>query len=105
MQDALDETQRSNETISTIAKSYSAIYHVDLETDTYERISGSDIIPKTGCASEKMFDVCEQEIAPEYRNIIHIYSIISNKSQAKFLCLHTYIFDFTMRCTYKFIAL
>lgn len=71
LQDALDETQRSNETISTIAKSYSAIYHVDLETDTYERISGSDIIPKTGCASEKMFDVCEQEIAPEYRNIIH----------------------------------
>lgn len=71
LQDALDETQRSNETISTIAKSYSAIYHIDLETDTYERISGKDIIPKRGCASEKMFDICEQEIAPEYRNIIH----------------------------------
>lgn len=71
LQDALDETQKSNETISTIAKSYSAIYHIDLETDIYERISGKDIIPKMGCASEKMFDVCEQEIAPEYRNIIH----------------------------------
>lgn len=76
LQDALDETQRSNETISTIAKSYSAIYHVDLETDTYERISGSDIIPKTGCASEKMFDVCEQDVAPEYRNIIHQFANI-----------------------------
>lgn len=71
LQDALDETQKSNETISTIAKSYSAVYHIDLETDIYERISGKDIIPKMGCASEKMFDICEQEIAPEYRNIIH----------------------------------
>ena len=46
------------------------------ETDTYERISGSDIIPKTGCASEKMFDVCEQDVAPEYRNIIHQFANI-----------------------------
>ena len=71
LQNALDETQRSNETISTIAKSYSAIYQLDLETDTYERISGSEIIPKTGCASKRMYEICEQEVAPEYRNIIH----------------------------------
>lgn len=71
LQDALDETQRSNETISTIAKSYSSIYQLDLETDTYERISGSEIIPKTGCASKRMYEVCEQEVAPEYRNKIH----------------------------------
>lgn len=71
LQDALDETQRSNETISTIAKSYSAIYQLDLETDTYERISGNEMIPKTGCASKRMYEICEQEVAPEYRNIIH----------------------------------
>ena len=71
LQDALDETKRSNETISTIAKSYSSIYQIDLETDTYERISGSEIIPKTGCASKRMYEICEQEVAPEYRNIIH----------------------------------
>lgn len=71
LQNALEEIKRSNETISTIAKSYSSIYKVDFETDIYERISGKDIIPKMGCASEKMFDICEQEIAPEYRNIIH----------------------------------
>lgn len=71
LQDALDETQRSNEMISTIAKSYSSIYQLDLETDTYERISGSEIIPKSGCASKRMYEVCEQEVAPEYRNIIH----------------------------------
>lgn len=76
LQNALDEIKRSNETISTIAKSYSSIYKVDFETDTYERISGSDIIPKTGCASEKMFDVCEQDVAPEYRNIIHQFANI-----------------------------
>lgn len=74
LQDALDATQRSNETISTIAKSYSAIYQINLETDTYERISGKEIIPKMGCASEKMFDVCEQEVAPEYRNIVHQFA-------------------------------
>ena len=76
LQHALEEIKRSNETISTIAKSYSSIYKVDFETDTYERISGSDIIPKTGCASEKMFDVCEQDVAPEYRNIIHQFANI-----------------------------
>lgn len=71
LQDALDETKRSNETISTIAKSYSSIYQLDLVEDTYERISGSETIPKTGCASKRMYEVCEQEVAPEYRNIIH----------------------------------
>ena len=76
LQNALEEIKRSDETISTIAKSYSSIYKVDFETDTYERISGSDIIPKTGCASEKMFDVCEQDVAPEYRNIIHQFANI-----------------------------
>lgn len=76
LQNALEEIKRSNETISTIAKSYSSIYKVDFETDTYEKISGNDIIPKTGCASEKMFDVCEQDVAPEYRNIIHQFANI-----------------------------
>ena len=76
LQNALEEIKRSDEAISTIAKSYSSIYKVDFETDTYERISGSDIIPKTGCASEKMFDVCEQDVAPEYRNIIHQFANI-----------------------------
>ena len=71
LQDALEEIKRSNETISTIAKSYSSIYQIDLETDTYERISGSEIIPKTGCASKRMYEICEQAVAPEYRNIIH----------------------------------
>ena len=71
LQDALEETKRSNETINTIAKSYSSIYQLDLVEDTYERISGSEIIPKTGCASKRMYEVCEQEVAPEYRNIIH----------------------------------
>lgn len=76
LQNALEEIKRSNETISAIAKSYSSIYKVDFETDTYERITGSDVIPKTGCASEKMFDVCEQDVAPEYRNIIHQFANI-----------------------------
>ncbi|MDD6451956.1 MAG: ATP-binding protein [Holdemanella porci] len=76
LQNALEEIKRSNETISAIAKSYSSIYKVDFETDTYERITGSDVIPKTGCASEKMFDVCEQDVAPEYRNIIHQFTNI-----------------------------
>ena len=76
LQNALEEIKRSNETISAIAKSYSSIYKVDFETDTYERITGSDVIPKTGCASEKMFDVCEQDAAPEYRNIIHQFANI-----------------------------
>ena len=76
LQNALEETKKSNETISTIAKSYSSIYQLDLETDTYERISGNEMIPKTGCASKKMYEICEQEVAPEYRNIIHQFANI-----------------------------
>ena len=34
LQNALEEIKRSDETISTIAKSYSSIYKVDFETDT-----------------------------------------------------------------------
>lgn len=80
LENALEETKRSNETISTIAKSYSSIYQIDFETDTYERISGSEIIPKTGCASKRMYEVCEQEVAPEYRNIIHQFVDIKTLS-------------------------
>ena len=53
LQNALEEIKRSNETISTIAKSYSSIYKVDFETDTYEKISGNDIIPKRGVHLKK----------------------------------------------------
>ena len=35
LQNALEEIKRSNETISTIAKSYSSIYKVDFEADTF----------------------------------------------------------------------
>ena len=80
LENALEETKRSNETINTIAKNYSSIYQLDLETDTYERISGSEIIPKTGCASKRMYEICEQEVAPEYRNIIHQFVDIKTLS-------------------------
>ena len=85
LQNALEEIKRSNETISTIAKSYSSIYKIDLEADTYERISGKDIIPKAGCATKAMYDVCEQDVAPEYRMVDgnwHKLRIIVSKRNA-----------------------
>ena len=74
LQQALDEAELKNEIISAIAKSYQAIYRVDLQRDFFEEISSDGethhLTGYQGCASEKFKEACNQHVAPEYRALV-----------------------------------
>ena len=74
LQQALDEAELKNEIISAIAKSYQAIYRVDLQQDFFEEISSDGethhLTGYQGCASEKFKEACNQNVAPEYRALV-----------------------------------
>lgn len=74
LQRALDEAELKNEIISAIAKSYQAIYRVDLQRDFFEEISSDGethhLTGYQGCASEKFKEACNQHVAPEYRALV-----------------------------------
>ena len=74
LQQALDEAELKNEIISAIAKSYQAIYRVDLQQDFFEEISSDGethhLTGYQGCASEKFREACNQHVAPEYRALV-----------------------------------
>ena len=61
----------SNEIISAIAKSYCSIYRIDVQKDFFEEVSNDSEIHKLtgnrGCASEKLYQLCDTMVAPEYR--------------------------------------
>lgn len=71
---ALDEANLKNEVISAISKSYRSIYRIDLRRDFFEEISNDHETHKltgyTGCASEKLYQICDNLIVPEYRDAV-----------------------------------
>lgn len=70
LQQALDEANLKNEVISAISKSYRSIYRIDLRKDFFEEISNDHETHKLtgykGCASEKLYQICDNMIVPEY---------------------------------------
>ena len=75
LQDALDELQMNNEIISAISKNYCYIAHIDLQKDFFEEISNDEemhwLTGNSGCASEKLRQDCEMQVAPEYRAYLY----------------------------------
>lgn len=71
---ALQKERTSNEVLQAISKIYYAIYQIDLEKDIYEEIVKDDaadmITGKSGCASEKMQQICKTFVVPEYQDRI-----------------------------------
>ena len=67
----LDEVKLNNEIISAISKTYSSIFRIDLKKDYFEEISNDDEVHKltgnNGCASEKLYKICNTLVAREYR--------------------------------------
>lgn len=67
----LDEVKLNNEIISAISKTYSSIFRIDLKKDYFEEISSDDEVHKltgnNGCASEKLYKICNTLVAREYR--------------------------------------
>ena len=82
---ALDETRLSNEIISAIAKSYCSIYRIDVQKDFFEEVSNDSEIHKLtgnrGCATEKLYQLCDTMVAPEYRPLIRPFLDISTLSE------------------------
>ena len=74
LQSALDEAQLNNEIISAIAKNYCSIYRIDLQRDYFEEISNDDethrLTGNNGCASEKLYQLCDATVVPEYRDLV-----------------------------------
>ena len=79
-----DETRLSNEIISAIAKSYCSIYRIDVQKDFFEEVSNDSEIHKLtgnrGCASEKLYQLCDTMVAPEYRPLIRPFLDVSTLS-------------------------
>ena len=84
LKQALDETRLSNEIISAIAKSYCSIYRIDVQKDFFEEVSNDSEIHKLtgnrGCASEKLYQLCDTMVAPEYRPLICPFLDVSTLS-------------------------
>lgn len=80
LEQALEETKKSNEVLSALGKIYYAIFRIDLEKDTYEEISSNKkvhhLTGKTGCASAEMIELCNHFVVPEYREqIMHFFNL------------------------------
>ena len=84
LKQALDEARLSNEIISAIAKSYCSIYRIDVQKDFFEEISNDCEIHKLtgnrGSASEKLYQLCDTMVAPEYRPLIRPFLDVSTLS-------------------------
>ena len=84
LKQALDEARLSNEIISAIAKSYCSIYRIDVQKDFFEEISNDSEMHKLtgnrGCASEKLYQLCDTMVASEYRSLIRPFLDVSTLS-------------------------
>lgn len=74
LEDALKETKKQNEIISAIAKTFNAIYRIDIINDVIEEIASDDIShhlkKDVASASEQFNFVCDNLVAPEYRELV-----------------------------------
>lgn len=75
LKETLGELKLNNEIISAISKNYSSIFRIDLKKDYFEEISIDNEIHKftgnRGCASEKLYKICDTVVAEEYRPMLH----------------------------------
>ena len=85
LQQALDQAKLENEIISAISKNYCAIYRIDLNKDYFEEISNDDefhrLTGNNGCASEKLYKICDTLVAPEYRETLRPFLNISTVAE------------------------
>ena len=81
LEDALDKTKKQNEIISAIAKTFNAIYRVDIINDVIEEIASDDISrhlkKDVASASEQFNFVCDNLVASEYRELVRPFMDIS----------------------------
>lgn len=71
LQKALDAANLRNEIIAALGKLYVSIFRIDLAADWYDELVSDDetfyLTGKQGKASEKLEELCQCLVAPEYR--------------------------------------
>ena len=81
LEKALAEADLNNSIISAIGKIYSSIFRINLKGDWYEELSSDNEIHrltgKHGVASEKMMELCEQFVTPEYYDRVRNFYDVS----------------------------
>lgn len=85
VQDARNEAIADYEVISSISRLYFSIYGIDLEHDIYEEIFGNDLMRQyeehKGKAQKKMYEMCNQIVAEEYREPVRHFFDLSTVAQ------------------------
>ena len=66
------EANKKTDIISALSKMFTSMYLIDLNKDTFEEIFSQGIIKEVmdegGSASDRLFQICETYVVPEYRN-------------------------------------
>ncbi len=77
----LEEVTLRNEIISSISKTYHSIYRIDIQKDFFEEISNDDethrLTGYQGCATEKLYRICDTLIDPEFRPFVRPFMDVS----------------------------
>lgn len=72
LENALAEARINYEVISALSKIYVSIFRIALDSDWFDEISSTDethrLTGRSGCASEKLTELCNTFVAPEYHD-------------------------------------
>ncbi len=81
LEQLLEEVTLRNEIISSISKTYQSIYRIDIRKDFFEEISNDDDTHRLtgyhGCASEKLYRICDTRVDPEFRPYVRPFMDVS----------------------------
>ena len=85
LEQALEEARQSNSIVSAISKIYFAIFRIDLERNYYEEVSADQeihhVTGERGVASEKMRELCENFVTPEYQKAVSRFFDLSTLAE------------------------
>ena len=85
LEKALAEAELNNSIISAIGKIYTSIFRINLPGDWYEELSSDSEIHRLtgnrGVASEKMMELCDQFVTPEYHERIKAFYDVTTLKQ------------------------
>lgn len=74
LETALEESRISNSILSALGKLYFSLYRIDLTKNEYEEITADKelhrMTGRTGRASEKLTEICDQLVCPEHRDAV-----------------------------------
>lgn len=100
LQKALDSLKLNNEIISTIGKSYDAIFRIDLQADYFEEISTTDgihqLTGQKGSASRQLRVMCARMVAKQYRAVVREFCDLGKLAE-RLACDDTIVTEYQLK--------